>query len=1001
MVSSKKYVFGWVVFLLPVALFAQDEDAREEVIVTGSYLFNEVDSPSPVDVITGEQLFDTPSSNLSDFFYYEVPQNFGAEATRYQDGGSGNHRSGARNTRINLRGLGSENTLVLLNGNRVVDTPNPDTSGWRNADISNLVPRIAVQRIQILHDGASATYGTDAVAGVVNFVTRNDFRGFELSVDNRMYEEDLSLKDYTIGGLFGAGNDTTSVIAAFEFHDEDPIVPQMITGIPIPTGALGAEFRGTDQDASPNSRGVNTFYPAKATSTPYASGATNWEYGKGSRPDPLCGDPDGIIGLTGLPATGLDPVLAGFVKSGRGGKTCYEYNNYPSGDSARYDNTYERQRVNVFAAVTHDLGSDLTISGEFSAARESQARNVGYTNANSSQWNGNFLDTMIPATNPGMMYNAVLDPGQKIWTNPALVKVERSIPYLQTKDTLYQAENFRIGGQIEGALNDRWSFRVSGSWSESKQLSEMPDGKAQFRRNALLGLGGPDCDATTGAPGVDNCQWYNPFMSQVLPNPVVDHDGDSATAKVDISNSQELLDWLVGVRQIDGGAKFSTVDALVTGEIGELGGGPAGIAIGFGHRIDDLDVDLDSISNEAAGWLTRSPADDFGGKTVIDSTFVEFALPFTDTFSVQLAARREAYKDSFTNTSPKIAALWQPTDRLSVRASFGQSFKAPTVVQTSSTQVAGNAICLQITPASNCGRGGGGGRFFPRVTYVTRGDETLQPQESDNLSFGFDFDVNDSLSVGASYLSYEFSNAITSPGRRSLIERQECHLKDATGNPVSQPDPDGGSRVLYIPISRVVNGQEMCFNVSAADPDGYIGISHSFNSFYNTDSRVLEAVDFNLNYRVGTGWGEFSVRPNLIYLLKDEATNPAVNDGLPVDQRGRSAAWSGQAEYRAVLNLGWNRGRHSAILAGRHISPINSLSIKPVANGPDILSLSTENGSTTTWDLIYGYRFGDEEQGRVTVNVQNFTAYQPSGTIRGPSQGRRYGIQLNYSFSEQ
>ena len=176
MVNSKKYVFGWVVFLLPVALFAQDDDALEEVIVTGSYLFNEVDSPSPVDVITGDQLFDTPSSNLSDFFYYEVPQNFGAEATRYQDGGSGNHRSGARNTRINLRGLGSENTLVLLNGNRVVDTPNPDTSGWRNADISNLVPRIAVQRIQILHDGASATYGTDAVAGVVNFVTRNDFR---------------------------------------------------------------------------------------------------------------------------------------------------------------------------------------------------------------------------------------------------------------------------------------------------------------------------------------------------------------------------------------------------------------------------------------------------------------------------------------------------------------------------------------------------------------------------------------------------------------------------------------------------------------------------------------------------------------------------------------------------------------------------------------------------------------------------------------------------------
>ena len=206
--------------------------------------------------------------------------------------------------------------------------------------------------------------------------------------------------------------------------------------------------------------------------------------------------------------------------------------------------------------------------------------------------------------------------------------------------------------------------------------------------------------------------------------------------------------------------------------------------------------------------------------------------------------------------------------------------------------------------------------------------------------------------------------------------------------------------MLYIPISRMVNGLETCFNVTPADPDGYIGMSHSFSSFYNTDSRELEAIDFNLNYRVETGRGAFSVRPNIIYLLKDESVNPTINDGLPVDQVGRSFFWNGQAEYRAVLNLGWDLGKHSAILVGRHIAPINSLSIKSVANGPDILSLSTANGSTTTWDFIYGYRFGDEEQGRVTFNVQNFTAYQPAGTIRGPAQGRRYGIQLNYSFSE-
>ena len=932
--------------LVPSLVMAQGEGELEEVVVTGSYLFNEVDSPSPVDVIGGERLFEVPASNLSDFFYYDVPQNFGAEQRRYQGGGSGNHRSGARNTRIDLRGLGSENTLVLLNGGRLVDTPNPDTSGWRNVDISNIVPRIAVGQIQVLHDGASATYGTDAVAGVVNFITRDNFRGFEFNLDNRMYEKDLGLKDYTFGALWGAGNDTTSVMAAFEYHDEDPWYVQQVTGVPVPEGTLGDEFRNTDSDvnsASPNTRGVNTYSPGVAAPTPHPSGATNWEYGRGRRPDPLCGNPGGVLDLPDR--------QAGWVQAGRFGPTCYEYNNHPSGDSARLTGQETRSRANLYTRATRNFSNDIALSGEFVMARERSVREVGYTNPNSSQWNGNFLDTPIPATHPAMMYNSVLDPGQRIWTNTVLPRVERTIPFLQSKDTLYQSDRLRFAVSLEGAFNDRWGWQVGGSWSEATQLSRMPDGNAQDRRNAYMGLGGPDCDPLTGQPGIGVCQYYNPFMSSMLPNPMVDHDGDPSTPPVDLSNAPELLDWLVGVREIDGKAQFSTIDFLVIGELGNLPGGAIGIAAGIGHRVDDLEVDLDNVSNQSAGWLTRSPADDFGGETSIDSTFVELALPITDTFNVQIAARSENYRGSFSNTSPKIAMLWQPTNRLSLRASLGQSFKAP-VVQTQSTQVAGNAVCLQVTPATNCGRGGGGGRFFPRVTYTTVGDENLQPQESDNLSFGFDLDVAGNLSVGATFLNYDFTNVIATPSRRSLIERPQCHLTDAAGNPVTQPDPDGGSRVLYIPVSRMIDGRETCFTVTSADPDGYIGMSHSFTSFFNLDGRELQALDFNLNWMLESRLGLWSLRPNVTYLLKDEVTSPVSNDGMPVDQIGAAFFWNGQAEYRAVMNVGWERGNHSALLAGRFISPINSLTITPVPSGPDRVVLGDDFGSTTTWDAI-------------------------------------------------
>ena len=217
-------------------------------------------------------------------------------------------------------------------------------------------------------------------------------------------------------------------------------------------------------------------------------------------------------------------------------------------------------------------------------------------------------------------------------------------------------------------------------------------------------------------------------------------------------------------------------------------------------------------------------------------------------------------------------------------------------------------------------------------------------------------------------------------------------LDRRVGNPVTQPDLDGGSRM--------VDGRETCFNVTPADPDGYIGMSHAFTSFFNLAGREIQALDFNLSWLRESRIGLWSVRPNVTYLMKDEVTSPVSNDGLPVSQVGAAFFWNGQAEYHAILNLGWERGNHSALLAGRHISPINSLSITPLPNGPDRVVLGDDFGGTTTWDAIYNYRFGAQQQGRLSVNAQNLTRYLPAGQIRGPAQGRRFGVQFNYLFED-
>ena len=222
--SSAIYAaFGAIALFFSVTTVAQDEEdaSLEEVVVTGSYLYTGADSPSPVSVISGEDMVSFAPPDLQSFFFDNVPQNFSNDiGSQIENDGQSRARSD-RNSTINLRGLGDENTLVVLNGRRVISYPSSDGTGWYRTAINSLVPRIAVERTELLLDGGSAIFGSDAVAGVVNFVTRNDFRGFDMSLDSRMLEHAPDAKNVTLSALFGAGGDDTSIIAAIEFHQED------------------------------------------------------------------------------------------------------------------------------------------------------------------------------------------------------------------------------------------------------------------------------------------------------------------------------------------------------------------------------------------------------------------------------------------------------------------------------------------------------------------------------------------------------------------------------------------------------------------------------------------------------------------------------------------------------------------------------------------------------------------------------------------------------------
>ncbi|MCZ0954776.1 MAG: TonB-dependent receptor plug domain-containing protein, partial [Rhodospirillaceae bacterium] len=180
-----------------------DEATLEEVVVTGSRVLGIEDSTSPVVTVGQAEFEENPSVTLADFLVENVTANNG-QLTLVDEGNASGRIQGDRSTGINLWGLGEENTLTLLNGSRLVYNAAPSRTGWYNVDANSILPGIAMQRADILLDGGSAIYGTDAVAGVVNFIPRYGFEGMEFRVQSDFYPDAIGTTgSAAVEGLYG------------------------------------------------------------------------------------------------------------------------------------------------------------------------------------------------------------------------------------------------------------------------------------------------------------------------------------------------------------------------------------------------------------------------------------------------------------------------------------------------------------------------------------------------------------------------------------------------------------------------------------------------------------------------------------------------------------------------------------------------------------------------------------------------------------------------------
>lgn len=493
--------------LSPQLVLAQEQEAAseevEQILVTGSFVrrSENFESPSPLAVIDSVAIDSIGAKNIGDITQ-TLTINTGSENT--PDAFTQNATAGTSN--INLRGLGVASTLVLLNNKRQVANAQPNNGGVNFVDTSSLVPMIAINRMEVVKDGASALYGSDAVAGVVNFITKQNYEGAQVSVD---YQDGAhgDNKEYVVQGLWGAADADGSVMAAISYTNRSPLFTsdRRLSRPQDDTSSLG------------NPGAFFILPPITAAPTPII--------------DPGCAANGGFPALLAPPGVGPGGTDVGFCG--------FDFGN-------TYSFVPDETRVNAYFKGTRQLTDDIEWITEVSYARNRAERGGSPTFPILT------LPT-VPADHPNNFFGFPVS-----FFGRAIGNGGEGDPANTESDTM------RFSTMLQGEL-DAGFWEVSYTAARNDFYFAVNDTLAQEFQNALRGFGGQGCDPITGTAGVGPCEYFNPFSSSFNTSPNTQNVINSFTAReeIDSESNLEVFEAFVSTElfEMEGGAAGLAVGA--------------------------------------------------------------------------------------------------------------------------------------------------------------------------------------------------------------------------------------------------------------------------------------------------------------------------------------------------------------------------------------------------------------------------------------------------------
>jgi iron complex outermembrane receptor protein len=831
----------------------QDEPL-EEVIVTGSILRRtDAETPSPVTVLGAEELEQRGINTVAEAVQRLSSNNAGTIQSGWNTGF--NFASGA--TAPALRGLTVQNTLSVADGLRMAPYPLAD-DGQRNFVDLNTIPSAIIERIEVLRDGASSTYGADAIAGVVNVITKKEIKGLHIGGSSALSEAggaDENRIDLT-WGMGSLESDGYNFYISGEYQKQDPLwardrdYPFNSTDLSRKCGPSGScmtnlNFNGVTTELGDTPESFNGLFsiPGVSLVRPIAdplatTGEDRYQYlnpSAGCREWPTTTVTPLVLDANGDPVSGQSETAPLSVcevdiqnayimlqpEIQRSGLSLRFTANV--GENAQFFAMANFYKTDTFASFT-PVGFNGTPPPPNPA--DLPAANVDLPVYVCSQGVGTFngLGTGCDAT------NGRLNPDNPFAGAGQRAQLLLRSPYGRTAETSSRA--IRAVAGVDGSFGNDWRY--------SANLTTSEIGLTQDQANYLI----PQRVWDVAARGTFN--FSDPY-----------------------ANSKEIWDYIAPVNSKYSVARLWQAQATIAKDFVDLPGGPMQGALGASYREESIDSPSANPGNIAAPYDRYYSINAVGtsGSRDVKSAFFELNAPVLKQLELVASGRFDDYSSGQSNFSPKVGFKFTPIEQLAIRGTYSKGFRIP-----SFNEAYGLPTTGYVTRDTGCSNphppGGTDERPFPAFcdahlgnAYVTNpytlgltqtGNPDLDPEKSTSFTAGIVFEPMTNVALTLDYWQIKVKNLITGVTDTSDVENEYY----ANGGVVTDPN----------------------FIVTAGTPDPahpgalpVLGFIES--SFANQNKEEVSGVDIGVNVTVPLS-DTLTLRSNLdgSYLAKYQVT---------------------------------------------------------------------------------------------------------------------------------